>query len=254
MKKVILVSLVLIFVFCSFSISTKGQSDTDAGDVAVGIFLGSIEDELIQESAQEMKQIAKELAKAAKESGATKSVLPFVNSLSRNAKELVRTSQHLSVKKCDNSATFREANVQIIISKANKLQEKLCSNVNAARVDVTFYPMAKHCIIGSPNFQKCLCGHHPGSPGCGGTSSMSGGMHGGSEPSEPKEPECISDEDFASRLTRLEDIFNELVSTLTKDSNGNGLPDFCENNKKPMERKHGGKKKPKKPKHGGMMG
>lgn len=26
--------------------------------------------------------------------------------------------------------------------------------------------LAKHCIIGSPNFQKCVCKHHPKRQGC----------------------------------------------------------------------------------------
>ena len=206
MKKIILLSLVIVFVFCSFSIPSTGQD----GEVGTNIILGLIEDELIQESAQELEQIAKELAKAAKESGDTKSILPFTNALLRNAKAIVRNSKRLSVEKCGKRVFGNEEGILKLLSRTDKLQGKLCSNVTPT-VSRDFHPMFV-CVIGSP----CVCMHYPNRPECQGTG---GGM-----------TKCLSDEDFALSLERTENLFNDLASALGNDSDSNGLPDYCQNN------------------------
>ncbi|GEM_PF-5068094 len=231
MKKNILISLVSIFIFCSLNLQVSSQ--TDAGDVAAGIFLGAIEDDLIKEGAQEISEIAQDLANAAKQSGQKKNVGPFLRSLKRNADALVRASQLLPPERCGKTFNNKNVDLQNLISKVEKFQERLCSEVNPTVPSRTFHPLAKHCK--SPFDVKCVCGHHPDGPGCSSLGMSGGGMSGGETseemPESESQPPCLSDEDFAEQLEGVEEILQSFSEGIVKDSNGNGLPDACENNK-----------------------
>ena len=215
MRKIILISLVLVFTFCSFNISSKSQ---DAGDVAVGIFLGAIEDDIIKDAALESFKLSKELAAAAKEAKFTKSIRPFIHSLKKNTRAIVNASKNLSPERCRGVSSNRGEAIQNLIAEVEKFQENLCSNVNTRLIDPTFHPLAqKICFAGSPDFQDCVCMHKPPLAEC---------------EKGQKEPECFSDKDFANLFERLSRLFDTDAEILIKDENNNGFPDLCENNKK----------------------
>ena len=110
---------------------------------------------------------------------------------------------------CGTRVFGNEAGILRLLSRADKLQGKLCSNVTPT-VSRTFHPMfgQRQCVIGSPNFKDCVCMSHPDDPVC----------------------DCLSDKDFALILERTENLFNDVASALANDSDSNGLPDFCQNN------------------------
>lgn len=234
MKKVMLLGLMVVFVFCNFGIPSISQD----GEAGANIIIGLIEDELLAESAKEVSEILRDLSNAAQQAGVEKSVGPFIRSIKRNTDALLKASQHLPQDRCKHIIT--EEKIQKIISTVNKLQGRLCSNVNARK-----YRQGKCAkFLNDPvKFQQCEAAEHGGGRGMSGGSSIclliqcdeKGKPIMASPPSEPKQ-DCLSDEQFATALNTLQGLYQRESADFIADNNNNGIPDICENNKKPAEK------------------
>lgn len=79
MKKLISVIFVLILALYNFSIFSRAQSEGSSVSTEGGenLVLGLIEDSIIRDASQEVSEILKDLAAAARRSGQSKDVKPL---------------------------------------------------------------------------------------------------------------------------------------------------------------------------------
>ena len=222
MKKLIAISLTLILALCNFNIFSRAQSEggpvsTEEGGTLV---LGLIEDSIIRDASQEVSEILKDLAAAARRSGQAKDVKPLIRSIKRNMDAFRFASQSLPSEKC--AVRLNEASIQKIFDKLDKIDNNLCDDQTPTSSRFTFDHMSerKTCIVGSPDFFKCICPHSPNYPGC--KEYLSGSS----------EPKCFAKEDFEPLFNSVADGYEKLANAALEDLNMNGKPDACENNGK----------------------
>ena len=218
MRKLIAVSLVLVLALCNLRAQSKnGPVTTEEGGTIV---LGLVEDSIIRDASQEMSEILKDLAAAARRSGQSKDVKPFIRSLKRNLDALRFASRSLPSKKC--AVRLNEASIQKIFDKFDKIDNNLCDDQTPTLSSLTVNHLLerKTCVVGSPDFFKCACPHYPNYPGC--KEYLSGSS----------EPKCFAKEDFEPIFNSVADSYENLATAALEDLNMNGIPDACENNGK----------------------
>ncbi len=219
MKKLIVISFILVLTLCNFSILSRAQSEGSSISTEQGgaIVVGLLEDSIIRDASQEMSEILKDLAAAARRSGQSKDVKPLIRSITRNLDALRFASRSLPPDKC--AVRMSEAKIQQILARLDKFEDEFCDDQNPTPSRLTFDPMFnKVCVQGSPNFLMCICPHYPNRPECKGYMSS------------PDKPKCFAKEDFEPILNSVADNYDSLANAALLDSNMNGKPDACENN------------------------
>ena len=220
MKKLIVISLVLVLALYNFNILSRAQSEGDSVSTEEGgiIVVGLIEDSIIRDASQEVSEILKDLATAARTSGQSKDVKLLIRSINRNLDALRFASRSLPPDKC--AVRINEAKIQKILAKLDKFNENLCDDQNPTLSSLTFDSRFKQkvCVVGSPDFLMCACPHYPNRPECKGYMSA------------PDEPTCFAKKDFEPVFNSLADGYENLANAVLVDSNMNGKPDACENN------------------------
>ena len=222
MRKLIVISFILVLAFCNFSVLSRAQDEggsvsTEGGGTLV---LGLIEDSIIRDASQEVSETLKDLAAAARRSGQSKDVKPLIRSIKRNMAAFRFASRSLPAEKC--AVRLNEASIQKIFDKLDKIDDNLCDDQPPTISSLTINHLLerKTCVVGSPNFFKCVCPHYPNYPGCMGDMSSS------------NEPTCFAKEDFEPIFGSITDNYENLANAALEDLNMNGKPDACENNGK----------------------
>ena len=218
MKKLITMSLVLVLALCNFSIPLRAQSvsNEEGGTLVVGL----IEDSIIRDASQEMSEILKDLAAAARRSGQSKDVKPLIRSIKRNMDALRFASRSLPPAKC--AVRLNDASIQKIFDKLDKIDNNLCDDQTPRLSSLTVDHLLerKTCVTGSPDFFKCACPHYPNYPGC--KEYLSGSS----------EPKCFAKADLEPLFNSVADSDENLANAALEDLNMNGKPDACENDGK----------------------
>ena len=222
MKKLIAISLGLVLVLCNFNGFSRAQSQSGPVSTEEGgtIVVGLIEDSIIRDASQEMSEILKDLATAARKSGQSKDVKPLIRSIKRNMDALRFASRSLPPEKC--AVRLNDASIQKIFDRLDKINNDLCDDQTPTVSSLTVDHLLerKTCVTGSPNFFKCACPHYPNYPGC--KEYLSGSS----------EPTCFAKEDFEPLFNSIADGYENLADAALEDLNMNGKPDACENNGK----------------------
>ena len=222
MRKLIAISLVLVLTLCNFSILSRAQSgggsiSTEEGGTLV---VGLIEDSIIRDASQEVSEILKDLAAAARRSGQSKDVKPLIRSIKRNLDAFRFASRSLPPEKC--AVRLSESKIQKVLDTLNKMNDNLCDDQTPApsRLNFDLIFERKTCVIGSPDFFRCICPHSPNYPGC--KEYLSGSS----------KPKCFAKEDFEPLFNSVANGYEKLANAALEDLNMNGKPDACENNGK----------------------
>ncbi|MBI3308079.1 MAG: hypothetical protein HYZ79_01745 [Candidatus Melainabacteria bacterium] len=209
MKKLIAVSFVLVLVLYNFNILSRAQDSFGSGEEGGNLVLGLIEDSIIRDASQEMSDILKDLAAEARRSGQSRDMQPFIRSIKRNLAALNHANRSLPTKKC--AITLDIDSLQRLSVRLDKLADNLCDDPNSTPSRLTFDPMfeQKTCVVGSPNFLKCICPHRPKYPGC----------------------DCFANRDFEPFFDSLANRYETVANAALVDTDMNGFPDACENNR-----------------------
>jgi hypothetical protein len=218
MKKLIAIGFVLVLALYNFNILSRAQDSSVSGEEGGNPVLGLIEDSIIRDASQEMSEILKDLAAAARQSGQSKDIKPLIRSIRRNLDALKYASRSLPPEKC--ALRLNEATIQKTLTKLEKFDDNLCDNQDVTPSNFTFDPRfeQKVCVVGSPNFFMCICPHRPKYPGCKEYLSNS------------DEPTCFANEEFEPFFNSVAVGYENLSIAALADSNMNGKPDACENN------------------------
>jgi len=220
MKKLIAIGFVLVLALYNFNILSRAQDTSASGEEGGNFVIGLIEDSIINDASQEMSEILKDIAAAAKQSGQSKDVKPLIRSMKRNLDALRYASKSLPPGKC--RIRLDEDKLQKFLDKIDKFDDNLCDDQTPVSSRLVFDPMfeQKVCVVGSPDFLMCACPHYPNRPECKGYMSGS------------DKPDCFAKEDFEPIFARLANQYGSLADAALVDSNMNGKPDACENNGK----------------------
>lgn len=204
MKKLISISFVLVLALCNFNILSRAQSEEGGNFV-----LGLLEDSIIRDASQEMSDLLKDLAAEARRTGQSRDIKPLIRSIKRNLAALNHANRSLPPKKC--AITLDIDSLQRLSDRLDKLDSNLCGNQNPTPSRLTFDQMLerKTCVVGSPDFLKCICPHRPKYPGC----------------------DCLENRDFEPIFDSLANRYETIANAALVDTDMNGFPDACENNR-----------------------
>ena len=218
MRKLIAISLVLVFALCN--LRAQSEDSSVSGEEGGNLVLGLIEDSIIKDASQELSEILKDLAVAARRSGQSKDVKPLIRSMKRNMDAFRFASRGLPPEKC--AVRLNEALIQKLFEKLDKIDNNLCDDQTTISSRLTFDDVLerKTCVVGSPDFFKCACPHYPKYPGC--KEYLSGSS----------EPKCFPKEDFEPIFDSIANGLERIANATLEDLNMNGKPDACENNGK----------------------
>lgn len=217
MKKI--VSLVLIFVF-SISLAIVQTANVTAQDAP------SSEDPASIQTLEEAQQALADAKAKLSTAGFLQKfkILQQIKRLEGRLMDLIVDGEGAKPTKC---ASLVDQSIAKTDKSIQEITNKICGTTEQ-RVDITFYPMLEHCK--SPFDLKCVCGHHPDRPGCGG-SSMSGGnmsgegMAGGDNAMANN---CLSAEEAQAAIADLQRARENLVKIQELDADINNVPDLCE--------------------------
>ncbi|OGI20647.1 MAG: hypothetical protein A3B68_08845 [Candidatus Melainabacteria bacterium RIFCSPHIGHO2_02_FULL_34_12] len=209
MKKLIVISFVLVLVLYNFNILSRAQDSSVSGEEGGNFVLGLIEDSIIRDASQEMSDILKDLAAEARRSGQSRDLKPLIRNIKRNLAALNHANRSLPPNKC--AITLDINSLQRLSARLDKLDDNLCDSHNPAPSRLTFDFMfeQKTCVVGSPDFLKCICPHRPKYPGC----------------------DCLENRDFEPIFDSLADRYETIANAALVDTDMNGFPDACENNR-----------------------
>lgn len=143
MKKLLLFPIAVVLFF---SVTTYSMASEDKN-------LTSIEQVL-----EDINLVTEELSSEVPEVGSlTKRVPVYV----RNIRKALQKDSEA----CDNGV---RTNLKKLDKTISLIKRRYCDTPAFSREisDISNDLAGKHCIIGSPNFTKCVCMHHPGRPQC----------------------------------------------------------------------------------------
>ena len=153
MKK--LISLALVFVFLvSLAVTGVIAQDSPVSDDPANI-------QTLEEAQQALADAKSKLSEAGFLNKLK--LIQQIKKLEARLMDLIVDGEGAKPTKC---ASLVDQSILKTDKSIQEITKRICDGTE--RVDITSYPMEKHCK--SPFDTKCVCGHHPDGPGCGGSS------------------------------------------------------------------------------------